>query len=72
LLGAHDSANDCWIGFRGKVYDITSYLPKHPGTSEAIAPYCGTADGFENAFMNKHGEPKAQYISQVGIYKGDL
>jgi len=32
-LATHDSQEDCWIAFEGKVYDITDWLPKHPGSA---------------------------------------
>jgi len=28
---AHRSVNDCWMVIDGKVYDFTSWVPKHPG-----------------------------------------
>ncbi|KAH8581924.1 cytochrome b5-like heme steroid binding domain-containing [Cryptosporidium sp. chipmunk genotype I] len=30
-LKAHNSQEDCWISYQGKVYDITKYLEFHPG-----------------------------------------
>ena len=27
----HDSPNDCWIVIHGKVYDVTEWVPRHPG-----------------------------------------
>jgi len=27
----HRAANDCWMVIEGKVYDFTSWVPKHPG-----------------------------------------
>jgi len=27
----HSSREDCWIVIDGGVYDVTSWLPKHPG-----------------------------------------
>ncbi|XP_002988231.2 acyl-lipid (8-3)-desaturase [Selaginella moellendorffii] len=30
---AHDSAEDCWLVIAGKVYDVTSWVPSHPGGS---------------------------------------
>ena len=27
----HASEHDCWTVLRGRVYDLTSYLPFHPG-----------------------------------------
>ncbi|KAK5641911.1 hypothetical protein RI129_010458 [Pyrocoelia pectoralis] len=30
-LAQHDKPNDAWIAIRGKVYNVTHYLPFHPG-----------------------------------------
>ncbi|OII72489.1 flavohemoprotein [Cryptosporidium ubiquitum] len=30
-LKIHNKQEDCWISYRGKVYDITKYLQFHPG-----------------------------------------
>jgi cytochrome b involved in lipid metabolism len=30
-LATHSIKTDCWIGYEGKVYDITSFLPRQPG-----------------------------------------
>ncbi len=42
-VAAHNSADDCWTIIDGKVYDITSYIPRHPGGDEILRA-CG-ADG---------------------------
>ena len=71
-LSEHNSASDCWIAYKGKVYDITPYLPRHPGSPEKIKPFCGTAEGFENAFTQKHGTSKVQMLLSVGTFIGDF
>ena len=30
-LAEHASQYDCWTAYNGKVYDITQYIPYHPG-----------------------------------------
>eukprot|EP01118_Nematostelium_gracile_P009367 TRINITY_DN3148_c0_g1_i1.p1 TRINITY_DN3148_c0_g1~~TRINITY_DN3148_c0_g1_i1.p1 ORF type:complete len:448 (+),score=87.19 TRINITY_DN3148_c0_g1_i1:72-1415(+) len=35
-LAKHNVANDCWFVVRGKVYNVTSWIPKHPGGSDTI------------------------------------
>lgn len=30
-LSKHNSKDDAWIGLNGNVYDVTSFIPKHPG-----------------------------------------
>lgn len=71
-LSSHDSESDCWIGYEGKVYDITDWLPKHPGSALAISPYCGTSDDFESSFIGQHGKEQVEKLMQEGIFKGDL
>jgi len=71
-LAKHNIEGDCWVAFRGKVYDLTSWLPRHPGTAGAIMPYCGTSEGFEQAFTKKHGESKVSLLMKVGTFMGDF
>jgi hypothetical protein len=40
-VATHNSATDCWTIVSGNVYDITSYIPRHPG-GEEILQACGT------------------------------
>jgi cytochrome b involved in lipid metabolism len=71
-LSQHNLLKDCWIAYDGKVYDITSYLPRHPGSAGAITPYCGSATEFEQAFVNKHGTSKVNMLMKVGTFIGDF
>ena len=70
-LAAHDTKDDCWVVYKGKVYDITSFLPKHAGGTTAISRYCGK-EGFESAFQKQHGNSKADLFMKVTTYEGDL
>jgi cytochrome b involved in lipid metabolism len=71
-LGKHDSLEDCWISYDEKVYDITSYLPRHPGSAGKILPFCGTLDEFKTAFEKKHGTSKVKLLMTVGTFIGDF
>lgn len=53
VLASHSSSGDCWMAVAGKVYNLTSYLTKHPGGASAITSYCGK-DGTV-AFATKGG-----------------
>lgn len=44
LIATHNSPADCWIIVNNKVYDVTNYLPFHPGGINAILSYCGKDD----------------------------
>ena len=38
----HNKREDCWVIIHGKAYDVTDFLPEHPGqlnTCKAIEPY---------------------------------
>lgn len=39
-VATHDSESDCWTIINGNVYDITSYIPRHPGGDEILRA-CG-------------------------------
>ncbi len=71
-LATHDNKKDCWVAYKGEVYDITAFLPKHPGSSFVIEPYCGTSDKFEKAFFMQHGNSQVAKLKKVGITKGVL
>lgn len=30
-VAKHNTPEDCWVIVRGKVYDVTPWVPKHPG-----------------------------------------
>lgn len=40
-VAKHNSASDCWVIVHGKVYDVTEFLPEHPGGSKIILKYAG-------------------------------
>lgn len=71
-LAKHKTQADCWIGYKGTVYDITTWLPRHPGSAAAIAPYCGTAEEFAAAFNRQHGSGKDARLKREGVEKGAL
>ena len=70
-LKKHDDMESCWVPYDGKVYDLTAFLPEHPGRPERILPYCGTT-GFQEAFERKHGTTKVEMLMKVGTFMGDL
>lgn len=69
-LVKHNTQSNCWVAYKGVVYDITNWLPRHPGSAEAIAPYCGTAEEFAAAFNRQHGTSREGKLKQEGINEG--
>lgn len=57
LVANHADATSCWTVISGNVYDLTSWIGKHPGGDKAILASCGI-DSTE-MFDGKHGmDPK--------------
>jgi len=52
-VAQHASESSCWSIVNGDVYDLTSYISKHPGGSRNILKICGK-DG-TSAFEGEHG-----------------
>jgi cytochrome b involved in lipid metabolism len=71
VLAQHNSRTDCWVGFQGKVYDVTSYLSAHPGGVRTISSYCGTAS-FEQAFLDYHGNSQTSTFFRASDLIGNL
>lgn len=55
-VAQRNSENDCWVGFNNLVYDLTSWLSRHPGGANAIIPYCGTVEEFTEAYNEQHNK----------------
>lgn len=47
------SAESCWVAIEGDVYDLTEWIPQHPGGADRIEALCGT-DGTAQ-FEGQHG-----------------
>lgn len=63
-VAEHNTREDCWAAIDGGVYDLTSWIDKHPGGSDKIIPLCGT--DATDAFNNQHSgdaKPAEQLIS---------
>lgn len=51
VVSQHAVESDCWMVISGSVYNVTSYIPMHPGGREIIVKYCGT--NATDAFSSK-------------------
>jgi cytochrome b involved in lipid metabolism len=40
-VAAHSTQSDCWTIVNNNVYDITAYVPQHPGGVAEITKICG-------------------------------
>lgn len=69
-VGEHASMDDCWSAINGGVYDLTSWIPRHPGGERAIEGLCGK-DG-SSAFNGQHGGGAGQVAILAGMKIGTL
>ncbi|CDO72371.1 hypothetical protein BN946_scf184977.g70 [Trametes cinnabarina] len=40
-VSKHNSQSSCWVIIKDKVYDVTEFLPDHPGGAKIILKYAG-------------------------------
>ena len=57
-VATHKDATSCWSIIDGNVYDLTKWIPQHPGGERAILGLCGK-DGTA-AFHGQHDDAKKQ------------
>ncbi|MDP2704855.1 MAG: cytochrome b5-like heme/steroid binding domain-containing protein [Patescibacteria group bacterium] len=69
-VATHSNISSCWTAVRGKVYDLTSWIPQHPGGPDKILKLCGK-DGTET-FVGQHGGSAQQETQLAKFYIGDL
>ncbi|KAF2016555.1 hypothetical protein BU24DRAFT_422915 [Aaosphaeria arxii CBS 175.79] len=41
-VAKHNTAESCWVVLYGNVYDVTEFIPEHPGGSKVILQLAGT------------------------------
>uniref|UniRef100_A0A061S3A4 Mitochondrial cytochrome n=1 Tax=Tetraselmis sp. GSL018 TaxID=582737 RepID=A0A061S3A4_9CHLO len=48
-VAKHNTEGDMWVAIHGKVYDVSQFLPKHPGGKSVFMPYAGknADEGFD-------------------------
>ncbi len=57
-VATHNTESSCWSAIDNTIYDLTKWIPQHPGGRNAILGLCGK-DG-TNAFHGQHGDAKRQ------------
>ena len=69
-VATHNSASSCWSAINGNVYDLTSWIGRHPGGQGAILSICGK-DG-SAAFDDQHGGERRPANELAGFKIGQL
>lgn len=69
-ITTHAVESDCWASVGGNVYDLTSWVSRHPGGSKIIISLCGT--DATTKFEGKHGESSAAKAALVLLKIGTV
>lgn len=69
-VAMHAGADSCYTAIGGEVFDLTSFIKKHPGGAANILKICGK-DG-TSLFTNKHGGSPKPEETLDGFKIGDL
>lgn len=65
-VATHSNASSCWLILDAKVYDVTKFIPSHPG-GEAILKGCG-----KDATQMFSRHPASAKAMKEQFYIGDL
>ena len=57
----HASPRSCWVTRDGKVYDVTEFLPDHPGGDDLILKYAGKDVGEIMKDSTEHDHSNSAY-----------
>eukprot|EP00389_Voromonas_pontica_P005608 GDKH01008381.1.p1 GENE.GDKH01008381.1~~GDKH01008381.1.p1 ORF type:complete len:135 (-),score=41.65 GDKH01008381.1:247-651(-) len=70
-LAKHKSEKDCWIAIHGIVYDITKFLPDHPGGPEIVVTTSGrdASEEFEEIGHSDNSRTMAEEY-EIGMLEG--
>ncbi|CUM48595.1 unnamed protein product [Debaryomyces fabryi] len=65
-IKCHDNSNDLWMVIYNKVYDVTSFIPSHPGSAEVLLD-CGGVDATEAFEDVAHSDDAFQMLEPYFI-----
>ncbi len=70
-VATHDTQASCWTIVNGAVYDVTSWINKHPGGAGAIKEMCGVdaSDDFNEQHGGDGGPERILASFKIGTLK---
>ncbi|MDO8523112.1 MAG: cytochrome b5-like heme/steroid binding domain-containing protein [bacterium] len=69
-IALHNSRSSCWSAINGNVYDLTSWIPYHPGGENTILSICGKNGS--GAYNGEHGGSSKTAKILIGFKIGVL
>lgn len=74
-VASHSSSKSCYVTIGTKVFDVTSFLPDHPGGGDLIVEYGGkdVAEMLKNELSHSHSEAAYEILDEslVGFVATD-
>jgi len=71
VFANHNTPEDCWIVYGGKVYDITN-SQMHPNMAKTFFSHCGEITGFEEGAKTQHSASSEERLLRFAEYVGVL
>ncbi len=70
-VAKHASAKSCWSIVNGKVYDLTSWINRHPGGASRILSMCGRdgSAGFNGQHQGQGGPTAMLKSYKIGTLR---
>ncbi len=65
-ITAHAKPESCWAAINGSVYDLTTWVARHPGGEKPIGMLCGK--DASDMFTRKHGKSNSAQAA-LGLLK---
>ncbi|MCF7917590.1 hypothetical protein K9L27_01115 [Candidatus Gracilibacteria bacterium] len=69
-IAIHNTKDNCWSSVNGEVYDLTSFVYRHPGGAASIIKICGM-DG-SDLFSRQHGKSRKASAALILLKIGEL
>lgn len=70
-IQTHNSPGNCWAAVEGSVYDLTTWISRHPGGPGPIQGMCGTdaTARFERKHGNSNSARAALVLLKIGTVR---
>jgi L-lactate dehydrogenase (cytochrome) len=68
-ISKHNCRESCWLVVKGKVYDVTEFIPKHPAGEKAILRHAGQ-ECTEDFLFHSPGAQKLWHPYCIGSVEG--
>lgn len=68
-VALHSSSSDCWVMRNGKVYNVTKFLPDHPGGDDILLEHAGQDVGavMKGPAVQDHSEAAYDMLDEYCI-----